>query len=213
MLPEIILSDTKNSILFIEKRIEKDVVVAAPHHAPLGTQELPCPEHKNADENVGFLAYYTSKLLNCSVVIACNYFIDCNKCDDSDYFKIISKWNPKILIEIHGHGGISSEYDIEISSGRKENDKSSIRLAECIKSKTDEISKQKKYSISGDYDKIHFKARDSKTITTDKWIAFHIELPKTLRSNEIEFKIFCEILSSAIKDILNKNDSISENIE
>ena len=159
------------------------------------------------------MTYYTSKLLNCSVVIACNYFIDCNKCDDSDYFKIISKWNPKILIEIHGHGGISSEYDIEISSGRKENDKSSIRLAECIKSKTDEISKLKKYSISGDYDKIHFKARDSKTITTDKWIAFHIELPKTLRSNEIEFKIFYEILSSAIKDILNKNDSISENIE
>ena len=52
LLPELILSDTKNSILFIENRIENNVVVAAHHHAPLDTQELPCPEHKDADENV-----------------------------------------------------------------------------------------------------------------------------------------------------------------
>jgi len=102
---EQILLNEKKTFLLVEERINKTVVIGAPHHAPGGTKELPCPEHKAADENTGLIAHKLSELLQLSAVIVCNATIDPNKNLDTDYSKKILNWKPKFLIEIHGHGG------------------------------------------------------------------------------------------------------------
>lgn len=195
--PDILFFNTNQSLLYSSKFEESsEIVIAVPHHSPLGITNLPCEEHKEADENSGYLGYNLSKLIKCPIIIACNYFIDSNKHEDSDYFKKILKWNPKILIEIHGHSSKSANFDIEISAGHIEKNKWSIELASKIKQKIND------YSISGDYNEIYFKASKTKTINTDKWLGFHIELPKKLRSSKNEYSTFLEILAKSIKEVL-----------
>lgn len=202
MKTEDLLECNQKSILVIEERSLKEIVVAAPHHAPLGTTELPCDAHLDADENVGFLALYIAKLLNCNSIIACNYFIDSNKLENSDYFQRIKSWHPKILIEIHGHGGKKAKYDIEISSGNINRNRFSTSMAEKLSTKVSNLIPLQKLMISGDFREIYFKAEKSKTITSDDWIAFHIELPKSLRSEKSLYLPFCEKLSEVIKEML-----------
>ena len=123
------------SLLVIEERATSDIVVGVPHHAPLGVGVLPCPEHPNADENTGFLGYYTAQLLDCHFIAACNYFIDSNKSKESDYYRKLLDWSPLILVELHGHGQGNARYDIEISCGSRKRTDWSIRLADSLKSK------------------------------------------------------------------------------
>jgi hypothetical protein len=49
------LESTEQSLLITEKRDRSDIVVGVPHHAPAGTPTLPCPEHRDSDENAGFI--------------------------------------------------------------------------------------------------------------------------------------------------------------
>ncbi len=202
MRTEDILECNQKSILIVEKRSLKEIVVAAPHHAPLGTSELPCDSHRVADENVGFLALYIAKLINCNSIIACNYFIDPNKLENSDYFQRIKSWHPKILVEIHGHGGKKAKYDIEISSGSLDRNRFSTSLAEKLKANVSNLIPLQKFVISGDFSEIYFKAERSKTITSNDWIAFHIELPMSLRSEKSLYLPFCEKLSEVVKEML-----------
>jgi hypothetical protein len=97
------------------------MVVAVPHHAPAGKDTLPCLEHQEADENAGFLGWDLAERLGCSCIIACNYPVDSNKYFRSDYAMQIAAWNPKVLVEIHGHNGKKARSNIEISSGGGEN--------------------------------------------------------------------------------------------
>ncbi|MBU4131637.1 MAG: hypothetical protein KKF12_12525 [Proteobacteria bacterium] len=196
------MENSENSILIAEERKRKDIIVAVPHHAPLGTSKLPCEAHPDADENAGVLGYYISRLLNCCSVIACNYFIDPNKSSKTDYYNKIKSWKPKFLVEIHGHGSRSARYDIEISSGKAERNNWSKTLAEKLEAKMSLTASLQKYKISGDFNKIHFQASKSATIKTDEWIPFHIELPKSIRSKKSEYLLFCEILAETIKEVM-----------
>jgi len=47
MNAELMLEATNTSLLIIEERQHKDIVVGVPHHAPAGVDHLPCPEHGN----------------------------------------------------------------------------------------------------------------------------------------------------------------------
>lgn len=185
---ETLLDDSENSLLIITSGDLKDVVIGVPHHAPLGVVKLPCEEHSEADENAGLLGYYIARLLNCPSVIACNYFIDPNKSENSDYIKRIQSWKPKILTEIHGHGGKSAKFDIEISSGSPEKNCWSKELARRLNDKFVNKPLLEGYTMSGDFNAIKFKAGKSISIKTTEWIAFHIELPKSIR--ELEVNIF-----------------------
>lgn len=209
MKTEYILECRDRSMLVVEARDLKEVVVAVPHHSPLGVAELPCKEHKDADENAGLLGLYTAQLLNCCSIVACNYFVDSNKSESSDYFKKLLEWKPKILVELHGHGSSSANYDIEVSSGSKERTNWSSEMASKLGEKLARVGALQQYTICGDYEKIFFKASHSATITSDKWIPFHIELPKSLRAQRSQYYPFCELLAKTVLEILQGYDEMS----
>jgi hypothetical protein len=75
---------------------------------------------------------------------------------------------------------MSGNFNVEISSGRKERTISKL-FAEAIVGEAQFIDHLKDITISGDFDKIYFKATKSSTITNDSWTSLHLELPPELR--------------------------------
>lgn len=197
-----LLEISDKSLLVIEERETSEIVVGVPHHAPLGIGVLPCPEHPNADENTGVLGYYTAQLLDCHFIAACNYFIDSNKSRGSDYYRKLADWSPLILVELHGHGQGNARYDIEISCGSHKRTDWSSRLAGMIREKIAAVQSLQNYSVNGDYQQIYFKASQSVSITSERWLAFHIELPYAIRAQKSRYIPFCEILAGSLQDIL-----------
>ncbi len=179
------LESTEHSLLIIDQRKRIDLVVGAPHHAPAGVPDLPCPEHSDSDENTGFMARYLADQLECCSIIACNYTIDPNKHLRSDYTMQIAEWNPRVLIEIHGHGKVRSKYDVEISCGSAELTTYSADLAVAIKSKLSKDKDLADVTVCGRFTDIYFKATKTITITDPRWLAYHIELSPRLRKPEI----------------------------
>lgn len=208
MLIETILEDSTNSFLIVTPGEPDNIVVGVPHHAPPGTSTLPIENHPEADENAGALGYYLSRLLNCPSIIACNYFIDSNKDEESDYCKKIISLHPKILVEIHGHGGRKANYDIEISSGSLERNCWSQAIARRLANKMSDKPSLQRYTLSGDFRAIYFKASGSLTINTDEWVAFHIELPKPIRQDKSQSTLFCKLLAETLGDLLDDFDNI-----
>ena len=190
------------SLLIAKERENNNLVIATPHHSPLGVYRIPCETHRGGDEGAGFLVNHIAQNLNCSSIIASNYFIDSNKYLDSDYSKKIEKWNPKTLIEIHGHGSKNAFYDIEISAGSVAENSLSIPFADALLNNCKKNELLKDLTISGDYEKIYFTACYSETIITNKYHSLHIELPNFLRSKD-EYRIpFMQALEDTIKEII-----------
>lgn len=210
MFVEMLLDDPNNSHLTFISGALADIVIGVPHHAPLGISQLPCKEHPDADENAGFLGYYVSRLLNCHSIIACNYFIDSNKDKNSDYCRKILSLKPKILVEIHGHGGNSAEFDIEKSSGSQEKDFWSQEMAGRLQTGFSRVPLLQSYTLSGDFTKIYFKAKNSFTITTHEWVSFHIELPRSIRQSKSQYVPYCEVLAETMGSLLTDFDKILE---
>lgn len=181
MNTELILESSRQSLLIIEERKRKDIVIGVPHHAPAGISQLPCPKHRVADENAGFIGLDLARKLNSCSIIASNYMIDANKHESSDYSQQIKRWEPDVLVEIHGHGARSARFDIEISSGSRTRDRYSKALAEELSRRMQQRWELKHLTVSGDYGKIYFTASRSVTITDRSHIAYHIELPPTIR--------------------------------
>jgi len=190
------------SILAMEERVSNGFVVAVPHHAPLGVGSLPCPEHPVSDENAGLLGAYTARLLDCPFIVACNYFIDANKDTSSDYFRKIASWQPAVLVELHGHRGEDANHDIEISCGSINRNGWSTKLATAIGGKMKQHEGLNPFNISGDFKQIFFKASKSLSINTDRWLAFHLEIPKSIRAQASLYRPFCEILADSLIEIL-----------
>jgi len=209
MNAESMLESPALSLLIIEERANKDIVVGVPHHAPAGKTTLPCQNHPDSDENAGFLGRYVAEALNCCSIIACNYTIDVNKSLSSDYAMQIARWRPKVLIEIHGHGGKKAKHDVEISSGSSERDSYSRQIATRLIEILADADGFKSLSICGQYCKLHFKASESVTISDGRWIAYHIELPPTLRKPSVSPNgkppdigyTFCDALIKAMREI------------
>lgn len=207
MDPEALLELDAPSLLIIEERIRRDIVVGVPHHAPAGKTILPCLEHQESDENAGYLGRYLAEKLRCCSVIACNYTIDSNKYYRSDYAMQIASWNPKVLIEIHGHSGRKAKHDIEISSGGIGGDRFSKQLADMLADGFRKAEALRDFSVCGEYGLLYYKARDAVTITDSRWVGYHIELPPRLRKimEGIDGKPpgtgyqFCDLLADAIQ--------------
>ena len=203
-----LLNNPKDSLLIVTDGEVKDIVIGVPHHSPLGVEKLRCKNDRNSDENAGFLGYLIAQGLNCNSIIACNYFIDANKSTGSDYLKRIDFWNPKILTEIHGHGGKSAKFDIEISSGSIEGNLWSKEMANRLSKKISSIPCLNVYKISGDFNAINFKAKDTFSINTTKWVSFHIELPKSIRESDSLYVPFCNSLVEVLNEILADYDEL-----
>jgi len=207
---ESLLAASKPSVLIIEHRRRENIVVGVPHHAPGGTDTLPCPEHRASDENTGYLGYFLAEKLNCCSIIACNYTTDVNKCLHSDYSMQIAKWRPAILVEIHGHaGGIANQKVIEISCGSEARNELSVGLARKLGTLFSKSRQLKNISVIGDFRRLHFQATKSATITDHRWIPYHLELPPMLRNKGATKKppkvgfMFCETLAKALTEIHN----------
>jgi len=168
------------SMLVFEPRKHSNIVIGVPHHAPAGVTKLPCAEHGEADENVGFIGRYIAETLGSASIVACNYPIDVNKSLATDYSRIIASLKPQYLIEIHGHGNKLANFKVEISSGKKERTISET-FANAILEESWLINELKDITISGNFDEIYFRATGSPTITTDSWTPLHIVLPPELR--------------------------------
>jgi hypothetical protein len=189
-LTEQILLNETASILLIEQRERKDIVIGAPHHSAGGVKYLPCAEHRNADENTGFIARRIAEALKLSSVIACNYRIDSNKSLRTDYSMQIAQWNPEYLIEIHGHGVKHVSDDlIEISAGSLQRNDFSKLFAEILQDKISGNQGLKNYFASGNFSRLHFKGTKSATITDERWKSLQIELPRSLRLNPADNKL------------------------
>jgi hypothetical protein len=197
-----VLNETKKENLLILQGNEQRVVIGVPHHAPLGISELPCPEHRDADENTGFLGAEVARLLDCNYIIACNATQDPNKNKETEYSQQILSWKPSILVEIHGHGGRFAKFDIEISSGSAGRNKWSLGLEERLKNKMNTEPLLKDFTVSGDFNKIYFKAAKSYTITTPEWVALHIELPKKIRETPEIYLPFCRMLAESVSELM-----------
>ncbi|MBN1440633.1 MAG: hypothetical protein JW929_14590 [Anaerolineales bacterium] len=209
MNAEALLDITDISLLMIEERPKKSVVVAVPHHAPAGKEILPCLEHQEADENAGFLGRYLAERLNCCSVIACNYPVDSNKFFRSDYSMQIAAWNPKVLVEIHGHSGRKAKAAVEISSGGGGSAVHAKLLAEKLAEAFQEHEALRAFTVCGDYEAIFYKASGTVTITDGRWVGYHIELPPNLRKmiEGMDTKppkagyAFCDALARALQEI------------
>jgi hypothetical protein len=206
---ELILETAETSVLIIEVRPRSDIVIGVPHHAPAGQVTLPCCQHRDADENAGFLGRYLAEKLGCCSVIACNYTVDVNKCLRTDYSMQIAAWNPEQLVEIHGHGGTKAFSNIEISSGCAHKDEYSKHLAEKVRTAFESDPDLRTLTVCGEYDKLCFKAKQAVTISDTRWLSYHIELPPQLRKPpgatygkppEIAYR-FCDILAQALLEL------------
>lgn len=205
------LTSTDKDLYIIKERKRNDVVIGVPHHARAGIGALPCKAHPDSDENAGHLGWHLAESLECHSIIVCNSTQDANKLRGSRYATQIAAWQPKVLIEIHGHAerdtrGKGARFDVEISSGSKTNNIHSTKLATCLATEFAAVPELRSFSISGDFDEIHFKATGSVTITDERWIAYHIELPPRLRRSshakdgpppELGYT-FCNILAKHI---------------
>jgi hypothetical protein len=213
-MSEEILSIKKEvaSILLIEERSNKNIVIGAPHHAPGGEKDMPCPEHTDADENTGFIARRIAEQINASSIIACNYRIDPNKNLKTDYALQVSQWIPAFLIEIHGHGAKKNEnprkpddMTIEISSGSIEKNKVSMHFAQMLKQRFAVVEELKAYTIDGDISKIYFTAKNTATITDNRWASLHIELPPSLRlGSDNKLPAVADSLIRALVETINE---------
>jgi hypothetical protein len=175
------LQSTQHALLIVEERSRSDVVIGVPHHAPAGQPRLPCPEHSDSDENVGFLGRRLAERLDCCSVIACNATIDPNKHLDSDYTRQIAAWRPHILIEIHGHGKVRTPYDVEISCGSDDDTGHAEKLAAAILRRISAQAEFVDVTVCGRFSDIYFRATRTLTITDTRWLAYHIELSSRLR--------------------------------
>lgn len=200
---EAMLNNTNISYLIYQPGKDNRLLIAAPHHSPIGTKNLPCESHPTADENTGWIAYQLSKMFDCGCLIAGNYFLDPNKHKTTDYYKKIEQLQPRILFEIHGHGSVSANYDIEISSGSRDKSDLSEEFANHLAKSFSNYPAMCDYTISGDFDRIHFRATKTLTINTDEWTAYHIELPQSLRQSEEQYRIFCDELHKIILPLLD----------
>lgn len=203
------LKTIETTVLTLKNGPWTDFVIGAPHHALAGRKFLPCKGHRAADENTGFLAQYLAKQLNCSSIIACNSTIDPNKFLLSDYTKRITRLRPDVLVEIHGHKKVRSEYDVEISCGSRKLTRYSNLLARIISQKCKKDRTLSSISVCGHFDKIYYKAIGSCTITNSRWHAYHIELsprlrkPKTVRVGRppAEAYRFCKFIAEALTEM------------
>ena len=57
---------------------------------------------------------------------------------------------------------------------------------------------------------IYFKAKKSYTITRDEWVAFHIELPWSIRKSKEKYSLFGEVLAETIRELLLSYDELSK---
>ena len=201
------LDSKTETTLLKEARDGSVIVIGAPHHAPGGVKELPCPEHKVSDENTGYIASGIAELLNAHTIIVCLPIVDPNKSLTTEYSKQIIEWKPKYLIEIHGHGGVKAKPNtVEVSCGSQEKSKLAETFAEALDKKFKEDEWLKNYLVRGDFNGLGFPATKSATINDARWMAYHIELPPGLRINadnglpdKTSALVHC--LANAIKEI------------
>lgn len=200
-----LLNSNEVNFFLVKQGENPNIVLAAVHHAPIGISKLPCDEHPASDEAVGLLALQAAKLLKCTYVVASNYFRDPNKSDDTDYYKWLSRSKPFMLVEIHGHSSEKANFDVEISSGQQRKG-ASLDFAEKLQGYIDHYQFKNKYTVSGNYHQIHFKATKAVTINTDAWLAFHIELCLDLRKNDLEANMIAKCIAYSVKKIWNETN-------
>ena len=171
--------ESKHTILLAIEGSNSNIVIGVPHHAPAGVAKLRCG--RASDENTGFLGSYIARRIECCCVIACNYTADVNKTLNNEFARQLLSWNPKVYVEIHGHARRRTETDVEVSCGSLEKNEYSVNLAKRLHEECQRHDNLRALTICGDFGKILFKGKTVKTIQSQAWIGFLIELAPRLR--------------------------------
>jgi len=196
------LAEPEKEQLLVFQPLQKEITIGAPHHAPAGIKRLPC--NRPADQNTGYLALWLANLLKCSALIATNATVDPNKKLNSKYAQALIKMAPNYLVEIHGHGSEKANFEIEISAGSNERNNWSSLLADNLSNQLKESTIFNKFTVSGDFQSIYFKATRTSTIQHKDWLGIHIELPLKLRKEKNNSSLpkigknFTKLLATAI---------------
>jgi hypothetical protein len=175
------LLDPRAEALVITERERADIVVGAPHHAILGVTNLPCPDHEVSDENAGLLTAIVAEWIGCHSIVGVNATVDLNKDLTSPYAAQVRAWAPRLLVEIHGHGGVRAKYDVEISAGTPQRSMTSELFADMLREEMAARTELAHLTVSGRWSDIYFRASSTPTIANAPWHALHIELPPAVR--------------------------------
>lgn len=203
------------SLLIVDFQKASRVTVGVPHHTPAGKSFMPTPRKRPGDENAGFIGRVLADELGASFVCACNYFLDPNKSLETDYSRAIIRSNPRVLIEIHGHGQYNTENDIEISCGSRKEEVFAVQLMEKLQEKLGQEDiplALQELKIEARFDKIYFQATQAATIKKSPWRAYHIELPQLLRVSSGDpgvptvGEVFAGILGKAFREITTREE-------
>ncbi|MCK4443499.1 MAG: hypothetical protein KAW09_03080 [Thermoplasmata archaeon] len=217
VVEEAILGSSASILLAVEFG-EAPFIVGAPHHAPGGVDRLPCD--RVSDENVGFLALDLAKLLGARCIVAANYWLDANK-GNGDYVDHIIAEKMDTFVEIHGHNGIKTEHEIEISCGTPELTERSDQLAATIRDIIKDRSLEGVHEeiwdsigipkMSGDFSDVRFKAKGTCSICHVRrlgGIPYHIEISPRFRKDKDndnrvprEGKVLMGIIAEALRQL------------
>ncbi len=155
------------------------VVVGAPHHAPAGVRRLKCD--RRSDQNTGLLAWRVAELARVPIVIVTNADADPNKSLDSEYSKAVASYGPRVLLEIHGHRSKKARFDVEVSAGCADRSEHLTNFVAAFTRGMTSDPELKDLSVSGDFERIHFKATDTVTMRSPIWLGLHAEFPLSVR--------------------------------
>lgn len=181
------LADPQKEQILVFQPQKKKIIIGAPHHAPAGVKKLRC--NRVSDQNTGYIALELANELESTAVISTNASVDPNKKFSTSYAKTLLEMSPNYLIEIHGHGSGKANFDIEISAGSNSKNNWSILLADELSNQLKKYLTFKKFSVSGDFQNIFFKATQTATMQHKEWLGLHIELPLSLRKEKKSKKL------------------------
>ena len=106
---------------------------------------------------------------------------DPNKSLDSGYCEAVSSYEPNILFEVHGHGGTKACFDLEVSAGSSTRAVHAATLADALSEQMIHYPVLGDLTVSADFDAIHYKARYTATMQTERWLGIHVEFPLRVR--------------------------------
>ena len=182
MIPDELYDPSGTSLLShdFDDRSPTHLVVGAPHHAPAGVRRLKCD--RVADQNSGLLAWQIAQAARVPVVIVTNAEEeDPNKSLDSGYCEAVSSYEPNILFEVHGHGGGRACFDLEVSAGSSTRAVHAATFADALSDQMIQHPILGGLTVSADFDAIHYKARYTATMQTERWLGIHVDFPLMVR--------------------------------
>ena len=95
--------------------------------------------------------------------------------------RVAGRLTEEEILEIHGHGGQSAKFDIEVSCGSAGREPLAIRFAGALARDLADDPTLSALSVSGEFARVYFRATQAATMQSPLWQGLHVELPLAVR--------------------------------